>query len=68
MDTLIADSQTGFIQDRFIEEISRFIYDLMQYIVINKIPGLLMLIDFEKAFDSISWSFIYKVLLFWIWK
>lgn len=25
-----------------------------------------MLIDFEKVFDSISWSFIYKVLLFWI--
>ena len=36
----------------------------MQYTEVNKIPGLLMLIDFEKAFDSISWSFIYKVLKF----
>jgi hypothetical protein len=26
------------------------------------IPGLLLLIDFEKAFDSISWTFISKVL------
>ena len=26
------------------------------------IPGMLVLIDFEKAFDSISWSFIYKTL------
>lgn len=26
--------------------------------------GLLMLIDFEKAFDSILWSLIYKVLDF----
>lgn len=35
----------------------------MSYTEVKNIPGLLMLIDFEKAFDSISWSFIYKVLL-----
>lgn len=26
----------------------------------ENIPGLLVLIDFEKTFDSVSWSFIYK--------
>ena len=31
---------------------------------ISNIPGLLVLIDFEKAFDSISWKFIYHVLNF----
>lgn len=36
----------------------------MDYTELNNIPGLLMLIDFEKAFDSISWSLIYKVLDF----
>ena len=36
----------------------------MSYTEENNIPGLLMLIDFEKAFDSISWSFVYKVLHF----
>ena len=30
----------------------------------NNIPGLLLSIDFEKAFDSVSWSFIYKVMEF----
>ena len=54
LDTLIAESQTSFIQGRFLGENTRFIYDLMQYTEINKIPGLLMLIDCEKAFDSIS--------------
>ena len=28
----------------------------------NKIPGLLMQIDFQKAFDSLSWDFLYTVL------
>ena len=31
---------------------------------ISNINGLLMLIDFEKAFDSMSWKFIYNVLDF----
>ena len=28
----------------------------------NKIPGLLMQINFQKAFDSVSWDFLYTVL------
>ena len=28
----------------------------------NNLPGLLLLIDFQKAFDSISWNFLYKTL------
>ena len=36
----------------------------MDYTDNENIPGLLVLIDFEKAFDSMSWSFIYKVLQF----
>ena len=28
----------------------------------KQMPGLLMLIDFKKAFDSLSWTFLYRVL------
>lgn len=34
----------------------------MNYTERNSIPGLHMIIDFEKAFDSISWDFIYQTL------
>ena len=47
----------GFIQgdiNRYIGETARSIYDVMNYTENNKIDGLLMLIDFEKVFDSIS--------------
>lgn len=59
---LIHSDQTGFITGRFIGENTRMVYDLMQYADENNVPGLLLLIDFEKAFDSLSWSFMTKVL------
>ena len=34
----------------------------MQYTEQHNISGLLLLIDFEKAFDSLSWSFVTKTL------
>ena len=34
----------------------------MQFVDEKNIPGLLLLIDFEKAYDSLSWSFMKNVL------
>ena len=62
LDIMISQSQSGFIKGRRISESTRLIYDLMYYTEKKQIPGLLMLIDFEKAFDSVSWNFLYKVL------
>ena len=42
----------------------RLFYDSLVYTEKEEIPGLLLLIDFEKAFDSISWSFMQKCLNF----
>ena len=61
---IIHTDQTGFISGRYIGENSRLIYDIMEYTEQENIPGLLLLIDFEKAFDSVSWSFIQKVTKF----
>ena len=61
---LIHSDQTGFIAGRYIGENTRLIYDIMQYTEENNIPGLLLSVDFEKAFDSVSWPFIYKVMEF----
>jgi len=59
---LINNDQTGFIKGRFIGENTRLIYDILKYTEENNIPGLLLLIDFEKAFDSLSWRFVNKTL------
>ena len=42
----------------------RVIYDVMKFTEEQKIPGLIMLIDFEKAFYSLSWNFLHKCLIY----
>jgi len=57
---LINKDQTGFMKGRFIGENIRLIDCIIRYAAENNIPGLLLFIDFEKAFDSLEWSFIYE--------
>ena len=49
------------MKDRFMSENTRLLYDLMHYLEENDMVGLL-LVDFEKAFDSIEWKFLRKAL------
>ena len=61
---LIISDTHGFLDGRYIGESTRIIYDIMNYCEDFKKDGLLLLIDFEKAFDSVSWSFLYKTFKF----
>ena len=54
LDKIISPSQSGFVSGRYIGHSTRLIYDIMYYTEKQNIPGLLMLVDFEKAFDSVS--------------
>ena len=56
LDQMIHPDQTRFIKGRNLSKNIRTIYDIMQYTEEENIPGLFLLIDFEKAFDSVSWS------------
>ena len=60
--SLINEDQTGFISGRYMGDNLRFLYDLIYHLDSNDLPGLLVSIDFEKAFDSISWSYMQNVL------
>ena len=59
---IISNNQKGFLKDRYIEENTRLVYDLIDYCKTNNKEGLLLMIDFEKAFDSVEWGYIKKVL------
>ena len=59
---LINNDQTGFIKGRFIGENIRLIDSIINYTNDQSIPGLILLLDFEKAFDTLEWSFVEKTL------
>ena len=59
---IIHESQKGFMKNRYIGENIRLLYDVLLSCETRQIPGLLLMVDFEKAFDSVSWDFIRKAL------
>ena len=59
---LVGLNQTGFIKGRYINDTVRSIYDLIDYCKLTDTEGVLMMIDFEKAFDSLEWKFLLKTL------
>jgi hypothetical protein len=61
---IINENQKGFVKGKYIGENTRTVYDIIHESKLRQIKCLLLLIDFEKAFDSVSWSFIFKALSF----
>ena len=57
---LIHNNQSGYIPGRNTSENVRSILDIMEYTKVKILPGLLLFIDFEKAFDSLEWDFLEK--------
>ncbi len=51
---IINEDQKGFLKDRCISENCRLVYDIMFELERRNKSGLLLLVDFEKAFDSVS--------------
>ena len=60
---IIALGQEGFVDGRYMGEVTRLLYDTIYdaYSTKGK-KGIIMSIDFEKAFDSVSFSFMEKVI------
>ena len=49
---LISEEQKGFLKGRYIGENIKLLYDTMLYTNKHQVPGLLMMVDFEKGFDN----------------
>ena len=64
LDTIIHGDQKGFVSGRYIGEAIKTTYDIIEWAKVNKKSGILLLIDFEKAYDSLSFKYIKKCLTF----
>ena len=58
LDKIIGQQQMAYIPGRYIAECTRNTYDLFNYAKVNNLPGMMLMIDFEKAFDSVDFRFL----------
>ena len=59
---LVHPDQTGFMKERYIGENLRLISDVLEYTKTEDLTGVLVSLDFRKAFDTLEWPFIKSVL------
>ena len=62
--SIIGVHQTGYVPGRFIGINLRKIIDLLGYLEKEKQVGILLLLDFEKCFDSVAHDSLYKAMSF----
>ena len=61
-DRLINKWQKAYLPNRYIGEVTQNTFDLFFKAKATNIPGIMIQIDFSKAFDSISFEFIQNTL------
>ena len=59
---IVALDQTGFIRGRSITENFVLATELVQCCYKRKIPTIVLKLDFAKAFDSVNWDSLIRIL------
>ena len=62
LDHLIDEDQTGFRKGRDISENLRKMFDIMEVIFTQKIPAIMVMVNFEKAFDRVEIPSLLKIM------
>ena len=60
--SLISEDQTGYIKGRFIGTNIRLIQDIIEYTESSNMKGIILQLDFQKAYGSLEWNFMFRVL------
>ena len=59
---LIHSDQSGFMKDRFIGQNIRLINDILEQTKLQNVSGILLQLDFRKAFDTVEWPVVQQTL------
>jgi hypothetical protein len=60
---IINENQTGFIKVRNILEGVIVLHEVLHELRASKKKGLVLKIDFEKAYDRVNWKFLEQVMI-----
>ena len=59
---IVAPTQSAFIKGRFILESVVVAHELVHSVHQSGEPGVILKLDYEKAYDRVSWSFLFDML------
>lgn len=59
---LISHQQSALIQGRYILESVVVAHEIVHSIHQSKEPGVILKLDYEKAYDRVNWDFLFEVL------
>jgi hypothetical protein len=62
VDKLISKTQTTFIPGRYILEGVVILHEILHELRSRKSQGIILKLDFEKAYDKVHWGFMFEVL------
>ena len=60
--SILGSNQKAYVAEQYISKVSRQTFNFFHYANNNNKRGIHLLVDFEKAFDSISFKFILTML------
>jgi hypothetical protein len=59
---LISVNQSAFIKGRYILESVVVAHEIVHSLHKSGAPGLILKLDYEKAYDRVSWNFLFDML------
>jgi len=59
---LVATNQSAFIQGRYILESVVVAHEIVHSLNKSKENGVVLKLDYEKAYERVSWDFLFEVL------
>jgi hypothetical protein len=62
IDKVISNYQFGFIKNRHILDCVVALHEIVHEVKRKKQNGIMLKIDFEKAYDKVNWHFLYKMM------
>lgn len=59
---IIRECQTTFIPGRYILDGVVILHEVIHELSVRKLEGIILKLDFEKAYDKVQWSFLFDVM------